>query len=68
MVITTDDHVVRPMKQRALAKAVRAKVFEITCRSRRDDRGRPTVRGAHREAVDFVADAGADAASARRLA
>jgi hypothetical protein len=29
VVITTDDHVVRPVKQRALASAVRATVFEI---------------------------------------
>jgi 3-oxoadipate enol-lactonase len=68
MVITTDDHAVRPKKQRALAKAVRAKVFEIHADHDATIAAARPFAALTREAVDFVANAGADAASARRPA
>jgi pimeloyl-ACP methyl ester carboxylesterase len=68
MVITTNDHAVRPKKQRALAKAVRAKVFEIHADHDATIAAALPFAALTREAVDFVADAGAGAASARRLA
>ena len=68
MVITTNDHAVRPKKQRALAKAVRAKVFEIYADHDATIAAARPFAALTREAVDFVADAGAGTASARRLA
>ncbi len=68
MVITTADHVVRPKKQRALAEAVRARVFEIRADHDATLAASKPFAALTREAVDFVANAGADATSARRLA
>ncbi len=68
MVITTDDHVVRPVKQRALAAAVRARVFEIRADHDATMAASRPFANLTREAVDFVASAGAEASSARRLA
>ena len=68
MVITTDDHVVRPVKQRALAAAVRARVFEIHADHDATMAVSRPFASLTAEAVEFVANASADAGSARRLA
>jgi len=68
MVVTTDDHAVRPRKQRTLAAAVRARVFEIHADHDATLAYAKPFANLTREAVDFVASAGAEASSARRLA
>jgi len=68
MVITTADHVVRPVKQRALAAAVNAQVFEI----RADHDATMAVSGQFAsltaDAVAAVCRAAGEGSSARRLA
>jgi 3-oxoadipate enol-lactonase len=72
MVVTTADHVVRPKKQRALAAALRARVFEI--RADHDATmvvARPfaaLTAQAVASVVDAVVPVGESAPSARRLA
>jgi len=68
MVITTDDHVVRPVKQRALAAAVRAQVFEICADHDATMAAARAFARVTAEAVETVAVAVADAGSALRLA
>jgi pimeloyl-ACP methyl ester carboxylesterase len=68
MVVTTDDHVVRPVKQRALAVAVRARVYEIDADHDATLARSRGFAGVTRDAVEFVVKAGAEAGSARRLA
>lgn len=68
MVITTDDHVVRPVKQRALAAAVRAQVFEIRADHDATMAAARAFARVTAEAVETVAGAVADSDSALRLA
>lgn len=68
MVITTEDRVVRPVKQRALAAAVRARVFEIRADHDATLAASRPFASLTREAVDFVVKASEEASSARRLA
>ncbi len=68
MVITTDDHVVRPVKQRALAAAVRARVFEIRADHDATMAVSRPFASLTAEAVGFVVKARDDVGSARRLA
>ena len=68
VVITTDDHVVRPVKQRALASAVRATVFEIAADHDATMAAARPFAAITVEAVEAVRRAAAEESSARRLA
>ena len=68
MVITTDDHVVRPVKQRALADAVRARVFEIRADHDATMAVSRPFASLTAEAVEAVCREAAEDSSARRLA
>ena len=68
VVITTDDHVVRPVKQRALASAVRATVFEIAADHDATMAAARPFAAITVEAVEAVRRAAAEEGSARRLA
>jgi 3-oxoadipate enol-lactonase len=67
-VITTDDHVVRPGKQRALASAVRATLFEIAADHDATMAAAGPFAAITVEAVEAVRHAAAEDSSARRPA
>ncbi len=68
VVITTDDHIVRPVKQRALAEATGATVFEIKADHDATMAAAKPFAAVTVEAIEAVSGVERDERSARRLA